>query len=218
MTHLDTLRDKIPGEVFGDDDLHLICRGLSPSAFYSTLSRLLKQGRLLKVRRGLYVFPEKLRKGPLSLHVVASRLYFPSAVSFESALSFHGLIPEGVYAVTSACPQMKNKIYSTPLGEFTYRPVPEAAFRLGIESIATKSGSFLMANPIKALFDLTYAKKRVYETLEEVESDLRIDLLELQRFAIKYTFLELETLANSYRKKSCARLLALLMRGRRVRA
>ncbi len=213
MSHLAILREKIPAEVFDDADLHLVLRGLSPSAIYSALSRLLKQGSLLKVRRGLYVFSEKMRKGPLSLHAVAARLYSPSAVSFESALSFHGLIPEGVYAVTSTCPQMKNKIYTTPLGEFTYRPVPEAAFRLGIESIRAKGGSFLMSNPIKALFDLTYAKRRVYANLEEIQSDLRIDLPELQRFAKEFSYLELETLANAYRKKSCERLRVVLMRG-----
>src|SRR3990167_6547201 len=52
----------------------------------------------LKMRNGLYA----LRIDLPSDGAIANRLYAPSYISFEYAMSRYGLIPESVYAVTSA--------------------------------------------------------------------------------------------------------------------
>src|SRR3989338_1884000 len=52
----------------------------------------------LKIRNGLYA----LRADPPPEEAIANRLYAPSYISFEYALARYGIIPESVYAVTSA--------------------------------------------------------------------------------------------------------------------
>lgn len=81
------------------------------------LSRLLKAGTLTQVRRGLFVEGE----APPA-QVLAPVIYGPSYLSFQYALAFHGLIPEGVPNLTSAvypylaaCPEkaLADTVYKT---------------------------------------------------------------------------------------------------------
>ena len=92
------------------------------------LSRLVKEGTYIQIVRGLY---ETDRGVPR--HLLAGSIYGPSYISFAYALGFYGMIPEAVYAVTSATfEKRKNKKYQTPFGMFLYRDVPSAVFPLGI--------------------------------------------------------------------------------------
>lgn len=78
------------------------------------ITRMMKSGALIQIKRGLYV-----NKRSVSRRVLASMLYGPSYISFEYALSAAGLIPERVEVITSACfRKNRNKIFRTPLGEF----------------------------------------------------------------------------------------------------
>ena len=63
---------------------------------------------------------------------VANRLYAPSYVSFDYALSYYGLIHERVYEITSATLHAK-KVFETPLGRFSYRPIPMEVYTLGVD-------------------------------------------------------------------------------------
>src|SRR5690554_73906 len=85
---------------------------------YSKVKRLLAQGKLLHIRRGLYGITEN----PIKPHpyALAQIIYGPSYISFESALSFHKLIPETTYTITSATSK-RSKEFSTPLGIFSYQ-------------------------------------------------------------------------------------------------
>jgi len=65
------------------------------------VARLLKQGHLIRIKRGLYVNAMDLRNENM-LGKIANALYGPSYVSFEYALRIHGLIPEDVRNVGSA--------------------------------------------------------------------------------------------------------------------
>ena len=118
-------------------------------------------------------------------------MHKPSYVSFEYALSYHGLIPERVYTITSATSK-KSIEYSTSIGNFSYQKIPAKAYSLGIDwKYSELDGGYFIATPEKALCDKIYADKRVKnlkepEVLEYLEEDLRIDyqdLLKLDRFA-----------------------------------
>ena len=61
------------------------------------LTRLLKSGKLMQIRRGLFV--DDLSIPPKTL---APILYGPSYISFQSALAACGLIPESVTVILSA--------------------------------------------------------------------------------------------------------------------
>ena len=57
----------------------------------------------------------------------------PSFISFESALSYHGLIPEAVCEVTSSCHLSKKKRFETSIGIFSYTHSPVKPFFLEVE-------------------------------------------------------------------------------------
>jgi hypothetical protein len=139
----------------------------------------------------------------------------PSYVSFESALSFHGLIPEAVYTTMSACFQRDKKSFKTDFGVFNYHHVPTSVFLLEIERIQTESGPLLIATPLKALFDLVYARRKHYYHVSDVKKDLRIEPNDLLRHARDFGLLNLEELAQSYKKKTCVSLMNTLKKALR---
>jgi hypothetical protein len=212
MQNIKQLRTHIPFEVFEDQDFHLAFKDHTLSAKHKLLSRLLKNGELQKVSRGLYVFGEIWRKKGISKFTIANKLVAPSYVSFESALSHHNLIPESVYVTTSACFQRDNKSFKTPFGVFTFQHIPTASFSLEVESVQTEVGTQLIASPIKALFDLVYARRVDYESLQGVEVDLRIEPSAIVKHAQLLKLTGLEELAESYRKKTCLNFLKAIKR------
>ncbi len=117
------------------------------------ITKLLKKGSVIRVKKGLYVFGENYRKRPYSLELLGNLIYGPSYISFEYALSYHGLIPESVLRVTSAS-YKKNKLFETEVGAFIYYAIPQRAFSLGIMRKAIDAEThFLIASKEKALAD-----------------------------------------------------------------
>jgi hypothetical protein len=208
MNFAHKLRDALTPDIFCDHDLYIAKVSSNGSAILSGLSRSLKSLEIIRLKRGVYMFGDNLRRGLVSKFAIAGKLYFPSYISFESALAFHGLIPEGVCVTTSACQLSKKKLFQTPLGEFSFDHVPCALFFMGVESI---KGAGLVANPLRALFDLIYLRRKNYGRLEDVESDLRIDPSELIKLASQYSYAELRLLALSYRRKNVIRFFELLV-------
>lgn len=87
----------------------------------SRLTRMIRHGDVVQARRGLYLG----RDETYSIKSLANVIYGPSCISFEYALSYHGLIPERVDSVTSATfNKNKNKSFATPLGVFYYYYLP----------------------------------------------------------------------------------------------
>lgn len=215
MNAIKQLRSTIRSEVFEEQDFYLSTRDLSRAAQHSLLGRMLRRGDLRKVSRGLYVFDELWRRRPLSKFLMANKLSAPSYISFESALSHHGLIPESVFVTTSAYLTRASKSFDTPFGHFTFHHVPSKSFLLDIESRATEAGPELIASPLKALFDLIYRRRKHYQDLHELESDLRINADEVLRHVQSYSGFDVEELALSYQKKSCLALLAAIKRSLR---
>lgn len=120
------------------------------------ISRLLRSGSIIRVKKGLYVRNDS--RDPYSREVLANLLYGPSYISFEYALSFHGLIPEAVFMVSSATTG-RHKRFSTPVGEFEYLHLPERFYAPGVEwrPVDSRRGC-LIASAAKALFDTLYLR------------------------------------------------------------
>jgi predicted transcriptional regulator of viral defense system len=111
------------------------------------IARMIHSGELLQLRRGLYVTRRDIHP-----YCLAASIYGPSYVSFETALAFHGLIPEAVHEITSATLK-RAKEYENAFGRYRYRPVPRQAYPIGIERITDGGIPFLIASPTKALCD-----------------------------------------------------------------
>ena len=138
------------------------------------IRREVQGGRLVQVARGLYETDARTDGKCL-----AGAIYGPSYLSFDYALSVHALIPEAVYAYTSAtfC-KGKSKRYENAFGTFLYRDVPAAVYPLGVEIKVERGYSYQIASPEKALCDKLYSLSPVYsvKALKELLfDDLRID-------------------------------------------
>lgn len=118
------------------------------------ISELVSKGFLVPLRRGLYVLGASLRDVPVCMPLVANHLLGPSYVSLEFALNWHGLIPEGVFDVSSVTLK-RSRMFSTPLGRFSYTHLSSGVYAMGFRMEQGGHGeSFLMASPEKALCDL----------------------------------------------------------------
>jgi len=143
------------------------------------VSGLLAEGSLVRLRKGLYVFGERYRRTPLSRERLANLIYGPSYVSLDYALSHYGLIPERVENATSVTTG-ENRRFNTPLGDFTYRPLPPCRYAPGIRWAGEGDAHYLMASPEKALVDKVWADMRFSPAnLKEFDAylfeDLRLD-------------------------------------------
>jgi hypothetical protein len=160
-------------------------------SLYSNLQRpdrkipeLEQKGLIIRVKRDLYVVSPKVHNQEISRELVANHLYGPSYISLESALSYHGLIPERVYSMRSVCTKLYRK-YDTPLGHFEYVKMPENYFSIGIcQEIIENQYAFLIATPTKALCDMIVATPNLrLQSVKAMQNylteDLRIDFADL---------------------------------------
>ena len=165
------------------------------------LRNLCLGGDVVRVRKGLYVaraFPG--RPPAVDPLVLAPLIYGPSYVSLETALSWHGLIPERVDEITSVTCQ-RAKLFRTPLGRFSYLPVNEVAYSYGVGLQRTDGGSYFLAEPEKALCD-RIARVRQVRAQRDVpallEDDLRVDLDAVVRMRVS----AVRQVATRYRRQS----------------
>jgi len=138
---------------FGGRDICTLF-GVSSIAASALLHRYKKRGFIIQLKRGLYVFPDFL---PPDVYV-ANKLYSPSYISLEFALSYHGVIPETVYEITSVTTKTTRR-FETLGKAFSYRKIKRAAYT-GYEIQKQRGFSFNIANAEKAFVDLNYLRLR----------------------------------------------------------
>jgi len=119
------------------------------------LSRWVKSGKLIQLRRGLYVLSEPYRKIAPHPFFVANRLKRASYISLQSALEHHGHIPEYVPSITSVTTG-RPETFSNLLGNFIFKHIKKELF-FGYQKVELGGGqSAFIARPEKALLDLFY--------------------------------------------------------------
>jgi hypothetical protein len=208
---LSNIEKCIQNKIFTDEDLTIILPQISEEKIYNSLSYHFKKGHLKKFKRGVYSLVGPINKNIISRFYLANILYNPSFVSFESALSHYGLIPETVYEATSACFQMKKKVFKTTEGLFSFSYSPVIPFFLDV--VKDEQQSFLIASPLRALFDTIYSNRKTYKNLSDLEDDLRIDLDELKKYLSSYQASEIIMLGELYKKKNTRKLAEILVKG-----
>lgn len=126
----------------------------------SYLSRLFsewsKNKKLILLRRGMWLLNNKRALQTTPIQYIANQLYQPSYISFEQALSFYGLIPEGVSINTSATTKKTYKIQNS-LGQFNYYHLKSDLY-FGFSFIPLQDYQVLFAKKEKALLDFLYLK------------------------------------------------------------
>ena len=135
--------------VFSLSDIYVV----EPSFHLRRLNEWQNKGYIKKVVRGYYIFSDRELSEP-SLYLIANKIYEPSYISFESALSHYQLIPESVYTITSAS-SLTTRDFKTAVGFFRYHRVkPELFF--GYELSDFNGKRYKIACPEKALLDYFY--------------------------------------------------------------
>lgn len=210
LNFINKIREDLKVSLFSDDDLKLIFPDKDAQAIYNSLTYHLKKKNLERFRRGLYTL--SLKKNEyynFSKFTLANKLVLHSFISFESALSHHNLIPEAVYEITSVT-FSKNVVFKNSLGRFSFFYSPIEPFYLGVEKNVVLNAK--IANPIRALFDLIYIRKKNYEKVEDLEQDLRIDLKELALYLKQFKPGEILELGDLYKKTTTRNLAKILVR------
>jgi len=151
MNYIEFQKIAGPFTVFSLADI----RQADPAFHRRRLNEWQEKGYISKVIKGYYVFVDRDIDEKV-LFEIANRIYAPSYVSFEMALSYYGLIPESVYGVTSASTR-KTSHFKTPIGTFIYRTIrPKLYF--GFDLLKNNERLFKLASPEKAFLDLFYIK------------------------------------------------------------
>ena len=134
-------------------DLPLLVQGFDEQreAIRVQLSRWMKAGKVIGLRRGMYTLPDAYRRAPLTPPTVANHLYRPSYLSGLWALGYYDLIPERVIWLTSVTPRVPRR-FVNPFGVFEYRHLKRDAF-FGYLTAQYGREGVLMAEPEKALLD-----------------------------------------------------------------
>jgi predicted transcriptional regulator of viral defense system len=152
---------------FGMNQVH----AWQPGFDRNNLTRWLKRGYLIRLRQGLYTFPEYRDKPDMALYF-AGRIYNPSYISLHTALSSYGLIPEGVVQITSVT-SLKTARFSNEFGNYEYHSVRDDLM-FGYEPRPMAGGRVAAyATREKALLDLLYLHP-FYNTEDEM-ANLRLD-------------------------------------------
>jgi len=119
------------------------------------LSRWVKDGRLIQLRRGLYALAPVWRKVEPHPFLIANRLQRGSYVSAQSALEFHRMIPEHVPVVTSVGPGRPETVRNF-FGSFQFNHLArQLLFGYSQIEVAPRQLAFV-ASPEKALLDLIH--------------------------------------------------------------
>jgi len=134
-----------------------------------------KKGYLVRVRNGWYSLSDSIRSLH-DLYYVANKIYHPSYISLESALSHYGWIPEAVFSVTSVT-TLKTKAFESPVGSFFYRTMKPDLF-FGYKILSADGLNIKIAEPEKTLLDFFYFRTDLHD-LEDVAS-FRLNLMDIK--------------------------------------
>ena len=143
----------------------LLVGGISQENLRTQLSRWVRAGKLIQLRRGLYTLAEPYRKVTPHAFLIANRLRRASYASAQTALAYYGLIPEYVPTVTSATTGRPEQVENA-LGTFVFKHLKPSFFHGFIQVEIEKGQYAFIATPEKSLLDLIYltpgADKRDY--------------------------------------------------------
>jgi len=173
-----TLRSH-PFAYITDNELEALIGG-TPDSRHSMVKRALAKGDLMRIKRGLYCLGAWLHPQKPHPFELAQKIYSPSYISLESALSYHQLIPEAVHTITCVTPK-RAQTFTTPLGEFKYFTLPQFNFFMGVERREENTRCFFMATPWKAITDYVYCYKKEWQGINPLIKSLRIEVEDLPK-------------------------------------
>jgi hypothetical protein len=178
--------------------------GVGAAALDGLLKRAVQAGEIMRIRRGLFCLDRRFLSAPPHSLALAQIVYGPSYLSMETALSWHGWIPEAVHAVVSTG-LGRSREFATPLGTYVFQRVPQQSLMAGVERVSETAAhvSYFMARPLKALADYVYTHQCDWVSAEPLRESLRIEIDALESL----TRADFDELDGQYRARRVARFL-----------
>jgi len=169
----------------------------------NNLGRWVNKGYLVRLRQGYFTFPEFRQQKDFAWYF-ANRIYKPSYISLQTALSFYGIIPEAVIQITSVT-TLKTANFRNDFGEYSYKTIKNELM-FGYELKEMEGDRRIMfATPEKALIDLLYLYP-FYNSDREL-SELRLDESYMEE---ELNMERLHAYANRFNSKALFRRIKLL--------
>lgn len=180
------LRRDLPIEEF---DYQLLLSYLSEYANpRNKISQLIKQEKIIRVKKGLYIFGPNYTNTAVCKSVLANLIYTPSYISCESALAHYGMIPERVENFTSVT-LSRSQTFHTPIGAFTYHHLHPKKFHYGVtHHKLDRYHNIFIASAEKALIDQIHFSTAIAHNTpikHLLFDDLRIDQDACKNLSIK---------------------------------
>ncbi|HNY90149.1 MAG TPA: hypothetical protein PKJ13_05025 [bacterium] len=187
-----------PGGLFDETAIANLFPESTTGARALLVHRAVQAGEILRLKPGLYLLDRRYRHSEPHPFQIAALLHYPSHISLESALSWHGLIPEAVYQVSSVTAQ-RSRTFTTPLGVFTFQRVPARLPRAGVQALQVARDTWaFIASPLRAIADMLYLDKTITwknNGLSWLEESLRIEEEDLRQIP----FTDIDDIVTSLR-------------------
>jgi len=148
-----------------------------PKTARAFLSFNTKKGSFKRLKMGIYI----VSNNPPSSFEIANYLQRPSYLSFETALSFYGIIPETVYTITSATTK-PYKEFNLQGQNYRYNKIKKELF-FGYQPIKVRETKVvLIADKEKAVLDYIYLLSLKKQSINERINLNKIDKEKLGKY------------------------------------
>ena len=160
-----------------------------------------KQKKIFKIRNGLYILSSDYSKENISPEIISAKLYSPSYISLDYALSYYGIIPDTVFEITAVTTKT-TRYFQTRYGVFSYRKIKKSCF-FGFEIFKSGHFNYYFASATKAMLDFLYLNSKKLDISFQTWKDLRFQNLDkinfklLKKLAINFNQKKLYLLINN---------------------
>lgn len=169
-------------------------RKVEPNFYQDRLTDWLKHGYIKRIIKNYYIFSDsKITED--TLFFIANKIYQPSYISMESALSFYSLIPDQIFAITSLSSK-KTSTFTTPVATFLFNTIKPSLF-FGYKLVRFDNFSFKIAEPEKTILDYFYLHSELKN--DDDFSEMRVNE---EEFKEKMDLDKLKKYLNLFKNKS----------------
>lgn len=147
-----------------------------PKTARAFLSHHSSDNSFRRLKLGVYILPNN----PPTKFELANYVHKPSYISFETALSYYGIIPETVYSITSATTNI-SKEFDFLNQSYRYSKLKKKLF-FGYFPLKIRDRLVLIADKEKALLDYLYLASLKKQQINERLNLDQIDRKKLGRY------------------------------------
>ncbi len=176
------IQAKLGERVIGQAQVARLLEG-SPQRRYNLVNRALKAGELVRLRRGIYMLSPMLTGKMPHPFVIAQALAPGSYVSMETALAWHGLIPEAVHVTLSVVPGRRSlDVRHEIAGMYQFVPMAlrRGCFLEGVDRQQFGDQYALVADPARAMADIVCDRGMTPAEMPVFLASMRIDIDDME--------------------------------------